>query len=64
MDEKSEEVEKLTRGGGLARDQSFTRPGDTLRSGGCDVLTARVQAREGRDAEGRPTAEGRDTLES
>jgi len=57
MDEKVEEARKLKRGGGLARDLPFARCGDTLRSGGCDVSTARVQACEGRDVERRPTAE-------
>jgi hypothetical protein len=59
MGEKFEEVENLKRGGGLARDQPFSGFGNTLRSGGSDVSTARVQAREGRGAEGRPTDRGK-----
>ena len=63
MDEEVDEVENLKRGSGLARDVPFSRFGDTLWSRYTTSRTACTEAREGRGAERRPTAEGRKTLE-
>ena len=57
-----DEVENLKRGSGLARDTRFSRFGDTLWSRWTTSRTAFIEAREGRGAERRPTAEGRKTL--